>query len=264
MTKEKKGLWLIRLIAIFTVSIFLFSNKIPQNIGYHHFSDTKAFISIPNTLNVLSNLPFLIIGIFALYSLFYKNKTSYNIVNSNKLAYLTFFLGISLVGFGSSYYHLWPSNNTLVWDRLPMTFAFMGLFSIIIGEYISEKKARLLLFPLLIVGILSVLYWWYSESQGSGDLRYYIVVQFFPIITIPIILLFFKSQYNNKLAYWILLTSYIAAKFFEYFDFEIHQTLIFISGHSIKHIIPCIGIYILLKSYIKNDFNNHYHLKLEE
>jgi len=59
------------------------------------------------------------------------------------------FVGVFLTGIGSSYYHLYPDNRTLVWDRLPMTIAFMALFGAIVGEYISRRAARELFAPLL-------------------------------------------------------------------------------------------------------------------
>jgi hypothetical protein len=48
-------------------------------------------------------------------------------------------------GHGFSYCHLWPGNETLVWDRLPMTLVAMMVFTIIIGEFASLKIGRLLL-----------------------------------------------------------------------------------------------------------------------
>jgi hypothetical protein len=41
-------------------------------------------------------------------------------------ATLALFLGIFLTGFGSSYYHWNPNDDTLFWDRLPMTLCFNG------------------------------------------------------------------------------------------------------------------------------------------
>ncbi|MBT3812899.1 MAG: hypothetical protein HOE45_04700 [Gammaproteobacteria bacterium] len=38
-----------------------------------------------------------------------------------------------LVAAGSSYYHWNPNNQTLVWDRLPMTICFMSLFVALLG-----------------------------------------------------------------------------------------------------------------------------------
>ena len=201
----------------------------------------------PSILNVLSNLPFILVGLLGLHRLTRIN--SLNIVSENKLAYMALFFGTTLVTFGSGYYHLWPDNQTLVWDRLPMTIAFMGLFSIVISEYISTRLGKILLIPLLALGLLSVFYWHLTEANGQGDLRFYAFVQFFPILAIPIILLTFKSSFSQTSGYWWLLVAYIAAKVFEHFDTEIHSLLVVVSGHSIKHVAAAIGVYILLRSY---------------
>ena len=48
------------------------------------------------------------------------------------------FLGIFLTGFGSSYYHWDPNDDTLFWDRLPMTLCFMAILAASIEERISK------------------------------------------------------------------------------------------------------------------------------
>jgi len=128
-----------------------------------------------------------------------------------------------------------------------MTIGFMGLVSIITSEFIAPKAGKVLLIPLLVIGFLSVFYWYLSESNATGDLRPYIFVQFFPIIGIPIVLLFFTPTYDRIACYWWLLGSYLVAKLCEHFDQVIHQSLIFISGHSLKHIVAALGLYMLLK-----------------
>ncbi len=227
--------------------VLLRLEPIAQEPAYHIFSDTKEFLRIPNFLNVLSNLPFLIVGLIGIYKLNFSNGLK--IVTQNKLGYFALFFGVSLVSLGSVYYHLWPSNQTLVWDRLPITIVSMGLFSIVISEFISVKTGKLLLAPLIILGLFTVFYWHITELRGEGDLRYYAVIQFFPMLAIPIILSAFKPRYSGVSFYWWLLLAYVAAKFFELFDQEIHALLIIISGHSLKHIIAAAGLYILLKSY---------------
>jgi len=247
MHKEKIGLLLIAASAI-AVSVGLLSRApIPQDLAYHDFSDAVGMFNIPNILNVLSNLPFLVIGLLGLHKLI--NTHSLNIIHENKFAYIALFFGTTLVAFGSGYYHLWPNNQTLVWDRLPMTIAFMGLFSIVISEFISIKLGKALLVPLLGLGLFSVIYWHITETNGQGDLRYYAIVQFFPVLAIPIILLTHKSSFNIVSGYWWLLVAYIAAKLFEHYDAAIHGMLSMVSGHSIKHVAAAIGVAILLRSY---------------
>ena len=247
--RDRYGKILIVLMAVVTVCAFFLSDRIPQDIRYHNFSDQRIYLSIPNALNVLSNLPFVIVGCAGLIALLRKKSNTLKIVELNFAAYFVLFWGAALVGLGSGYYHLWPNNETLVWDRLPMTLAFMALYSVIIGEFISEKWGRRLLVPLLCAGVFSVVYWSFTESRGMGDLRFYAVIQFFPIVTIPIMLLCFKAKFTAISGYWVLIGTYIAAKLFEHFDMLVYQALVFVSGHSIKHILPAIGLYFLLKTY---------------
>jgi len=163
------------------------------------------------------------------------------------------FLGVSLVAFGSGYYHLWPSNGSLVWDRLPMTIAFMALFSVIIGEYTSVQLGKLALWPLIVFGAFSVIYWHSTEVKGGGDLRLYVLVQFLPMLIIPLILLFFKSKFTCTSGYWLLLCTYVLAKVFEYFDEAIYNMPSLLSGHSLKHIVVAFGLLFLLRAYIDRE-----------
>lgn len=246
---RKYGYWFIAAVGIVSLTVFFLSKRIPQDLAYHEFSDINTLFFLPNTLNVLSNIPFFLVGIIGLLSLIGRRKRQINIISSNFSAYVYLYLGVALVGLGSSYYHLWPSNETLVWDRLPMTIAFMSLYSILISEFLSERVGRLSLYPLIFVGMSSVIYWWYTEQQGEGDLRFYALVQFFPMMTIPVILTFFRKSENTVRGYWWVLLTYVLAKICESFDEQIHELLFVISGHSIKHILPAIGLYVMLKRY---------------
>ena len=151
--KEKTGYALILLALLCTAGAFVMVEPVAQDTRYHNFADQNRFFGIPNALNVLSNLPFLLVGVYGLLVLQKIQYNSSKIVVSNQYAYWSLFVGVALVGIGSAYYHLWPNNVTLVWDRLPMTFAFMGPYSIFIAEFMSERVGRLLLLPLLTVGV---------------------------------------------------------------------------------------------------------------
>lgn len=131
-----------------------------------------------------------------------------------------------------------------------MTIAFMAMFAIIIAEFISIQVGKALLWPLLITGVASVFYWHITELQDLGDLRFYAVIQFYPMLVMPIILLCFKSRFDHLNAYWILFASYALAKVFEHFDQAFYSILGFaMSGHSIKHIVAALGLYVLLLAY---------------
>ena len=247
--KETAGILLIIAIGLIAVIAMFLQAPVAQDPDYHRFTDARELFSITNFCNVMSNLPFLIVGSLGLYKLVITNTL--NITRELKASYVFLFTGVTFVAFGSGYYHLWPNNQTLVWDRLPMTIAFMALFSIIIGEFISVSVGKALLLPLILAGFSSVMYWHFTELRGEGDLRFYAFVQFFPMLVIPIILVCFRSRCTGLSAYWWLLMAYIAAKIFEYFDTAVYSALGLISGHSIKHIVAALGLYVLLASYEK-------------
>ena len=245
--KEKIGWWLIGLITTICVAGLLLFGAIPQALSYHEFADSRTVGSVPNFWDVTSNVPFVLVGLLGLYRASLKNKIK--IVAVNSIAYKVFFAGIALVGVGSGYYHLNPDNATLVWDRLPMTIAFMALFSIIVGEFMTPRAGSILLLPLIVFGLLSVLYWHWTETAGNGDLRLYILVQFLPMLLIPVIMVCFESACTLVGGYWLLLGIYLAAKVFEHFDREVFAFHGLMSGHSIKHVVAATGIYVLLLSY---------------
>ena len=236
ITKQHIGYFLLISFAFIGLIGLIFSSPIPQNIDYHKFSDFITYFRISNFWNVISNLPFLIIGIMAIFKL--------NLFSKSKIQYLLFFIGVSLVSFGSAYYHLTPNSETLIWDRLPMTVAFMALVSILISEFINLSLGKRLLVPLVTLGFLSILYWILFD-----DLRFYFIIQFYPMVSIPIILLFFKSKKQSTKGYWILLLFYAIAKLLEIYDYQTHDMLSWISGHSLKHIAAAIGVWFLFKSY---------------
>ncbi len=247
LMRNKFILVVILIVMIVVAVAFWLTAAIPQDLNYHDFSDKRSFHIMPNYVNVLSNLPFLLVGLLGLYQLIYAKNGPW--LAELKAAYLIFFAGVTLVAFGSGYYHLWPSNETLVWDRLPMTIAFMALFSIIIGEFVSVKNSQALLWGLLLFGAFSVLYWWATERENVGDLRFYIVVQFLPMLIIPFVLWFFNSKYTHVWGYWCLMAAYGAAKALEFFDALFYKNFVIVSGHSCKHVIAAIGVYCLLRSY---------------
>jgi len=161
---------------------------------------------------------------------------------------MLFSLGAILVGAGSAWYHLAPGNGTLVWDRLPMTIAFMALFSRVISDRISVRLGRWLLWPLVFAGAASVLYWDWSELQGRGDLRAYGLVQFLPMLLIPLMLVMASGKGIRTPWLWATLASYAMAKLAEYFDAGIYAATGFLSGHSIKHLLGALAIFFALKA----------------
>lgn len=228
-------------IAGMAILLLFSTNPVPQDPEYHNFADQRLLFGIPDFWNVVSNIPYLLIGITGMH--FTLTKPVPGGLPELRQNYFLFFTGVFLVGIGSAWYHWSPSNESLVWDRLPMTMAFMAFFSAVLGEFYSTKAANVTLWPLIACGCLSVLYWIYTEQTGTGDLRPYAAVQFLPMILIPAILLTQESRFKSNRLVWWFMTAYLVAKIAEQYDAEIFN-LISISGHTLKHLVSAAGIYL--------------------
>ena len=241
------------IVVLIAVCGALFINPIPQDPAYHAFVDRRSFLGVPNALDVLSNLPFFLVGLVGIG--FIGNLLKQSPWNTILIQYLVFFIGVFLTSFGSAYYHYNPNNDTLVWDRLPMTIAFMAFFCSVISELINRKAGLILLVPLLLVGIGSVLYWDWTERQGIGDLRLYGLVQYLPIVLIPLIVCMYQS--SRKYVYYIILLMfcYMISKGLELFDVGIYELVNHsISGHTLKHFFAAAGTYCILRMiYVRKD-----------
>lgn len=246
-SKGKVSLAAVLFLIAGLVLAVMSQEAISQPLSYHCFDDVRSFFGVPNFWNVVSNLPFLLVGIAGLRWLRTAPTASY--LYELKWHYVSLFAGVALLSVGSAYYHLWPSNETLLWDRLPITIAFMALFAIVLGEFVDLRLGKVMLLPLALYGIFSLAYWYWSELQGMGDLRFYILVQLVPIVTMPLILLFCKAPFTSVAGYWYLLAGYLLAKFFENFDGEVFELIPLLSGHTLKHLLAALGVYCLLQTY---------------
>ena len=241
-----------RLIVLlgFSLPIFvgiLLTPPIPQDLNYHDFADQRSILGIPHMWNVVSNLPFAVIGAWGCWWLLGRRDLSKIFAERReRVAYLVFFVGELLTCFGSAYYHADPNNHTVVWDRLVFSLLLTSFFTIVVTEFVSRRAGRLMLAPMVLLGLYSVLHWYGSELAGEGDLRVYIAVQFYPVIAIPFIIWTFPSRYGQSRPFLLLWALFGLAKICELLDAPIYELSGFWSGHTFKHLIAAVATYCVL------------------
>lgn len=228
----------------------LFVDPVPQDLGYHHLADTRAFFGVPHFNDVMSNAGFALVGMLGLFAVAGVRRHALFVKSVDARPYLIFFAGVALVSLGSAWYHWAPSNERLLWDRLPMSIAFMAFAAAIIADRIHARAGNTWLLPVLIIlGMWSLLYWHYTEQLGRGDLRFYAFVQFYPIIMLPVVLwLFPEYRYvAGRYVAWVF-AWYGLSKLLEHFDAEVFGFLGYtISGHTLKHLAAAASAFVVLR-----------------
>jgi hypothetical protein len=228
----------LALAGLAAIGTFL-APPITRAAAYYQFADARTLLGVPHFMDVASSLPWLLVGTLGLLFVARTPAGQHGSPfadGQERTAFGLLFGAIALVAPGSGYFHLAPTPATLLWDRLPMAIGFMSLFAIVLRERIGGPVARGLLVPLVALGVGSVLHWHYTETLGRGDERLYGLVQFFPMVALPILLLWFPAGMSRTRDLFLVLGFYAVSHVFELADgpvFALSNGLI--SGHTIKH-----------------------------
>jgi hypothetical protein len=195
MLTPRTRLAILAAIAILAAAILFGAfPPIAQDAAYHDFADRRSIWGIPNFWNVVTNLPFLAVALWGLRA--FRSSTAF-LYRWERLAYAILLAGVALIAFGSGYYHWHRNSATLLWDRIPMTVAFMSLLAATIGERTTASAGRLLLLPLMLA--------------------------------------VFPPRYTGTRGLWAMVGFYVLAKIFEQFDRQI-AAVVSTGGHPWKHL----------------------------
>lgn len=219
---------------------------IGQDPAYHDFADRRPLLGIPNCCDVLSNAPFLVVGAAGLAAASSRRRGAFS-EPWERVGWAMAFTGLLLTAFGSAWYHFAPDNGTLFWDRLPMTLFFMPFFALTLAERVAMKVGRLSLGPLVLLGVASVFWWDRTEAAGAGDLRAYAIVQFVPMLAIPLMLLLLPGRYTRRRDVFLACGWYLVAKGMEALDTQVFALGGIVSGHTLKHLAAAVAPAFLVR-----------------
>jgi hypothetical protein len=139
-----------------------------------------------------------------------------------------------------------------VWDRLPMTLGFAGLVSAALAERLDFRLGLRALWPLLALGVFTVLFWYGTERAGAGNVMPYGVYQGWSILIIVLVLCCYPARRysHGSLLAWAAIW-YGLAKVFETFDLQVFRlTQGLVSGHSIKHVVASIAVLAIVRQLL--------------
>jgi hypothetical protein len=214
------------------------------------FADGHAWHGLPNAMDVLSNLPFLVIGLWGLRWLRWLDRAHEDAldtvplsssmvhppVNALDCAWM-FFAGLVVTAAGSSFYHLQPDDLRLAADRAGMAIVFAGLIGFAVCERVSARAGWPAAWFTLAAGLMAV-----AVCQETGNVLPWALVQFGGMALVLTLALArpMKGAVGLKLG-WVILF-YAVAKLFEFSDGAIFQaTHQLVSGHTLKHLTAALA-----------------------
>ncbi len=194
----------------------------------HPFVDARTLWGIPNAMDVLSNLPFVLLGAWGLWHL----RSPAALPSATRVPAMVFFAGLVLTCASSSFYHWAPDAWGLALDRAGMAFAFAGVLGLAVADRVSQRAAQAVWASVLAAGMVSI-----ALNYTTGAIAPWAVVQFGGMAVV----LWAATQRALPgalgIRWGVVIAIYALAKLLELGDaWVFHSTMNTVSGHSLKHI----------------------------
>lgn len=237
----------LALTALLCIAALLYG-PIAQLANYHAFADQSEVFGIAHFADVLSNLGFALVALWGLWRLV-PARHSATLVHGWP-GYCLFLVGLLLTAFGSSWYHLDPDNARLVWDRVPIALASVGLLAGVWGDC-HQRSSALLAGVLAVAAPLSVAWWYWTDLAGADDLRPYLLLQVLPIVLIPLWQWLHGRPRGERLAFAAALALYLVGKCAELLDHQLAALLGPLSGHTLKHLLSSVATAVVVAQLVR-------------
>jgi len=223
---------------LFALALWGPSEDLPAH--YHAFADRRAWQSLPNALDVLSNLGFAIFGVLGLLRLWAAGRAV--VWSAQRQMVVLFFLGLALTALCSGIYHWQPDDAGLKLDRVGMAMAFAGLLGLLAADRVSDRAGQALALLVLLAGPVAA-----SIALTSQNQLPWVVVQFGGL-AIMVWLSFLKPMPGALPVRWLdVILIYALAKLLELGDLAVYEwTGQLVSGHSLKHLVASFAAWPVL------------------
>ena len=253
-----------------------FLPHLAQCQDYHHFSDTRVLWGVPNALDTMSNIPFILAGAAGMV-LMWIGRLPAPTSALGAMSLLTF-AGLMATGIGSAWYHVQvpPNDAGLAVDRYGMVIAFAGILGLAAADKVSERAGWCMGWLVLVAGPFAV--WWWTQT---GTIAPYAVLQFGGMALLVLILFWRTAPVSGTGAtpgtpgtpaaaaapgpaspaspsgqragpnWGLLIGAYALAKVLEAADAQIWEiTLHTVSGHPLKHLAAsCVALAVIVPLY---------------
>lgn len=237
-----------RALAGAVLALLLLAALLPgvaQFANYHAFADQRTWLGIPRALDVLTNLPFALVGFVGLWRLRASQRADFlqRWPQVSRCLAALFFVGLVATAWGSAYYHWAPDDAGLVIDRACMTLSFAGLLGLAASERVSGRAGGTLAVVALIGGALSLVVW-----AHKGNLTPWSVFQGGGMLLVLGLLAVKPVGAPLHMQWLAVVLIYALAKVAEGLDAPLFELSGVLSGHSLKHLVASLAAWPLIRA----------------
>jgi hypothetical protein len=188
--------------------------------AFHVYADQRAWLGIPHAGDVLSNLAFVVVALWALR----RARSPYARLCC---------AGVALIGVGSGIYHAVPGDTTLALDWTPIALGLAFITAAVIEDRFDARAGRTALGAGGVIAVGSVAAWLVTGGTHGGTMLPYVCVQALGVALPPLVALARPGRIAARpLLVAVLL--FALARLCAAYDRALLDA-IGVSGHSLKH-----------------------------
>ena len=227
-----------RALAAFVAALALLAVLAPVThlpVGYHDFADQRAWLGLPNAMDVLTNAPFALLGAWGLAWL--RRVPAHALAPTSRVLAVLFLAGLVSAALASGVYHLHPHDGSLCLDRLGMAPAFAGLLGLAVAERVGARAGVALAVLVALAAPATALI-----DALTGNMTPWSVLQGGGLVLL--LALCGRAPRAGALGFSItgVLAAYSVAKALELADAPVFAALHgVLSGHSAKHVAAALA-----------------------
>lgn len=243
-------------LALFGVLLVLIALLAPAVVWpehYHAFIDTRSWWGIPNTMDVLSNAAFAVVGTWGLWRLGHWSHAHRTAVADRPVLYgsaLMVGLGLWFTTVGSGIFHWQPNAAGLAVDRMAMSVIFAGLLGMAVAQHISERAGLVTMVTVLTLAPAAAAVAWFTGNATPWG-----TVQYGGMLLLLALVVSRTDQTRTVLVKVLLM--YGLAKACEMADEVVWQlTNGLVSGHTLKHLVAAVAVMPMWEMLVYRDAND--------
>lgn len=229
MTRRTVASWLTGAAILSAAVCVVVLGPIERGPGFHEYADQRRWLGIPHAGDVLSNLPFVIVGMRWL----------------RHVPVLA--LAVAWIGVGSAIYHWAPGDTTLSLDWAPIGVTLSLVLAAVIHDRIGSRAGRAAQSFGPLAAVLAVGYWLGTGgTTDGGDMAPYVALQLLGVALPPLLALVAPGRIATRFLL-AAVACFAAARILGKYDAPLLDA-IGISGHSLKHVTAAAAAACVLRA----------------